>query len=77
MIIYKITFDESRCIHFYLKEENVFIKGTLLGLRQFLATESLLKKMKNALYCISKALFVPKISKFLFWFFGHGLKRLD
>ena len=41
------------------------VKGTLLGLRQFLATESLLKRMKNA-FCITlKALFVIKIFEFL------------
>ena len=31
-------------------------KDTLLSLRQFLATESLSKMMRNAFYCISKAL---------------------
>ena len=40
------------------------IKGALSGLRQFLATESPLKLMKNA-YFTSKALFVLKIFKFL------------
>ena len=35
------------------------------GLRQFLATESPLKMMKNALYFTSKAPFVLKIFKFL------------
>ena len=42
-----------------------FIKGALSGLRQFLATESPLKLMKNVFYFISKALFVLKIFKFL------------
>ena len=41
------------------------IKGPLSGLRQFLATESPLKMMKNAFYFTSKALFVLKIFKFL------------
>ena len=41
------------------------IKGTLSGLRQFLATERPLKMMKNAFYFNSKALFVLKIFKFL------------
>ena len=36
-------------------------KGILLGLRQFLATESPLKMMKNGFYFTLKALFVLKI----------------
>ena len=36
-----------------------------------------LKKMKNALYFTSKALFIIKIFKFLSWLFGHVGKRLD
>ena len=38
--------------------------------------ESPLKMKKNA-YFILKALFVPKIFKFLSWLFGHIEKRLD
>ena len=41
------------------------IKGALSGLRQFLATESPLKIMKNAFYFTLEALFVLKIFKFL------------
>ena len=41
------------------------VKGALSGLRQFLATESPLKTMKNVFYFTSKALFVLKIYKFL------------
>ena len=41
------------------------VKGALSGLRQFLATESSLKMMKNAFYFTSKALFVLKLYKFL------------
>ena len=41
------------------------IKGALSGRRQFLATESPLNMMKNAVYFTSKALFVVKIFKFL------------
>ena len=52
-------------------------KGVLSGLRQFLATESLLKMMKNAFYFTSKALFVLKIFKFLFGLIGHVAKQLD
>ena len=41
------------------------LKGALSGLRQFFATESPLKTMKNAFYFTSKALFVLKIYRFL------------
>ena len=47
------------------KENYEKLKGALSGLRQFLATESPLKMMKNVFYFISKALFVLKIFKFL------------
>ena len=40
------------------------VKEALSGLRQFLATESPLKMMKNA-YFTSEAFFVLKILKFL------------
>ena len=52
-------------------------KGVLSGLRQFLATESPLKMMKNIFYFTSKALCVLKIFKFLSWLFGHVAKWLD
>ena len=48
----------------------VTTKGTVSGLRQYLATESSIKMMKNAFYFTLKALFVLKILKFLFWIFG-------
>ena len=41
------------------------LKGALLGLRKFLAIESPLKSMKDALYFNSKALFFLKIFRFL------------
>ena len=44
------------------------IKGALSGP---------LKKMKNAFYFISKALFVLKIFRFLSWHFGHVARRLN
>ena len=53
------------------------VKGALSGLRQFLATGSPLKMMKNAFCFTSKALFVLKICKFLSLLFGHVSKRLD
>ena len=40
-------------------------KGALSGLRQFLATESPLRMMKNAFYLTSKALFFLKTFNFL------------
>ena len=55
----------------------MIIKGTVSGLRQFLAIESQLKMMKNAFYFISKAFFVLKISKFLSLLLGHVAKQLD
>ena len=57
--------------------ESQKIKGALSGLRQFLATESPLKVVKNAFYFTSKALCVLKICKFLSWLFSHVSKRLD
>ena len=48
------------------------LKCALLGLRQFLATESSLKMMRNAFY-----FFVLKIFKFLSWLFGHVARRVD
>ena len=53
------------------------IKGALAGRRQFLATESLLKTIKNAFYFTSKALSVLKIFEFFSWLFGHLSKCLD
>ena len=47
------------------------IKDALSGLRQFLATESLLKMIKDAFYFTLKALFAIKIFQFLPWLFGH------
>ena len=54
----------------YISMKNEFqrtelFKGALSGLRQVLITESPLKMMKNAFYFTSRALFVPKIFKFL------------
>ena len=55
---------------------DVAFKGTLPGLRLFLATESPLKMIKYAFYFTS-ALFVLKIFKFLSLLFDHVLERLD
>ena len=57
---------KSFWIFFFL---NIGLKGALSGRRQFLATESPLKTMKNTFCFTWKALFVLKIFKFLFWIF--------
>ena len=64
------------CIAIVLRTKRAF-KGALSGLRQFLATESPLKMMKNAFYFTSKALFVLKIFKILSQLFDPVSKRLD
>ena len=48
----------------------------LLGLRNFLATESPVKMIKNPSYFTLKAFFVLKIFKLLSWFFSHVEKQL-
>ena len=58
-------------------ESSLNFKGAFSALRQFLATESPLKMIKNAFYFNSKALFILKVFKFLSWIFGHVWKRLD
>ena len=62
---------------FQIKNLLGLFKGPLPGLRQFLATESPLKMMKNAFYFISRTLFVLRIFKFLSWIFGYAGKRFD
>ena len=49
------------------------LKRTLSGLIQFLATESRLEMMESVFYFTSKALFVLKICKFLFYIFSYIL----
>ena len=53
---------------------NCLLKGALSGVRQFLASESFLKMMKNSFYLALEAVFVLKIFKFLSRFFGHAQK---
>ena len=48
----------------FLNSNNIFFKGPLPGLRQFLETESSLKMMKNVFYFTLKTHFVLKIFKF-------------
>ena len=47
----------------------IYFNGALSGLRQFLATESPLKIMKNAFYFTSKTFFVLEIFNFFSWLF--------
>ena len=56
---------------------NLRFKVALSGLRQFLATKSLLQMIKNAFYFTSKALFILKIFKSLSCFFGKVVKQLN
>ena len=59
---------KDECTFLFLKfliNVCAILKGALSGLRQFLATESTFKMMKNGFYFISKALFVLNILKFL------------
>ena len=57
---------------FQIKNLLDLFKDLLPGLRQFLATESPLRMMKNAFYFISRTLFVFSIFKFLSWIFGYA-----
>ena len=54
----------SLTVNLVLSSINI-ITGALSGPRQFLATETPLKMMRNAFYFTSKALFFLKIFKFL------------
>ena len=61
----------------FQKNDVFLLKGALSGLRQLLAAESPLKRMKNAFYFTSKAVFVLKMFNFLSWVYVHVAKRLD
>ena len=61
--------------NFIARCAKIKLKGALLGLRQFWATESPLKMMKNASYFILKALFVFKIFRFLSRLYKNGFIR--
>ena len=54
-----------------IKKYKSIIKGMLLHLRQFFATESPLDIMKSTFYFTSKALFILKIFKFWSWYFNQ------
>ena len=49
----------------FLFKISLIFKGSVLGLRPFLTTESPLKMMKNVFYFILKVLFAPEIFIFL------------
>ena len=53
------------------------VKGALSGLRQFSATESPLKMMKNAFYFSSKFFSFSRYLTFYLDFFGPVAKQLD
>ena len=59
LMLFKLTFRCNTC------QTLSFFKGALSDLRQFLATESPLKMMKNAFYFTLKAFFLLKKFKFL------------
>ena len=65
IVLSEILFSRMIRRNVFLNRSEVFFEGALSGLRQFLATESPLKVMKNAFYLTSKALFVLKMFKFL------------
>ena len=52
------------------------IKDALSGLTHFLATESPLKMTRGVFYFTLKAIFVLKIFKFLFQYFGRAKNGL-
>ena len=49
----------------FIELSSYLLKGAISGLRQSLAIESPVKKMRNAFYFNSKALFILKTFKFL------------
>ena len=58
-------FETSLLNDFHKKNWKETLKDAVEGLRQFLESESPLKKLKNAFYFTLKALFILKIFKFL------------
>ena len=70
----RVRFGSRVCCRLCSKRK---FKGALSGLRQYLASESPLRMMKNGFYFTFKALFVLKIFQFLSWLFGHVYKWLD
>ena len=67
----QLPIDESKLLNYIinleckLKDRFKVLKGALLSLIQFLATESPLKVIQNAFYFRLKALFILKILKFM------------
>ena len=58
----KKAFEKYNSISLFLPHQFI-LKGALLGLRQFLATESTLKMMKKAFYSTSEGLSKVKSTK--------------
>ena len=67
---------KSQKISLWKYQRNSVFKGAMSSLRRFLAIESPLEMMKNAIYFTTKALFVLKVFNFLSLFFGDVAKRL-
>ena len=65
MVFFLLLSGHQGFYYFSTSGQVITVKGTLLGLRQFLATESPLKMMKNAFYFTLRTRFVLKIFQFL------------
>ena len=65
MVFFLLLSGHQGFYYFFTSGQVITVKGALLGLRQFLATESPLKMMKNAFYFTLKTRFVLKIFQFL------------
>ena len=76
--VYYIRRTVGICVIVYPVFQSVdFLKGALLCLRRFSATEITLKMVKNSFYFTLEALFVLKIFQFWSCVFGYLEKRLD
>ena len=69
-LLTKIAYQRITCVQMgyicYINENN-YLECALLGLRQFLSTESRLKKIKNVFYFDLKALFLLKIFNYFLY----------
>ena len=65
MVFFLLLSGHQGFYYFSTLGQVITVKGALLDLRQFLATESPLKMMKNAFYFTLKTRFVLKIFQFL------------
>ena len=83
-VYFQTNFKNSRSIESYnwpafflLDRLSFYWIGASSIMRQFLATESPWKMMKNVFYFTLKAITVLKIFKFLSWLFGYVEKWLE